>query len=180
VFLFVFGLCALVTPRGGFTQSDSDPTVWTLKPATAQVTAGAKFTANLTTKIAPGWHVYSITQPPGGPVATVITVPKGQPFTQAGAITGPMPEQAYDPNFDMQTEFYAESASFKVPLVVDLAAKPTPAKVVIDVLFQVCNDRFCLPPKTLRVDTSVMIGRVAPAKAKQAATAADNLRVPDC
>jgi thiol:disulfide interchange protein DsbD len=155
--LLVSALCALMTPRGGFAQSDSDPTVWTLKPATAQVAPGAKFTADLTTKIAPGWHVYSITQPPGGPIATLITVPKGQPFTLAGAITGTMPEQAYDPNFDMQTEFYAENASFKVPLQVAADAPAGPKMLGVDVYFQVCNDRLCLPPTTVHVPLKVTI-----------------------
>jgi hypothetical protein len=68
-----------------------------------------------------------------------------------------MPEQAYDPNFEMQTEFYEENASFRVPLAVVASAKPGEAKGTIDVLFQACTDRVCLPPTTAHVSLTVTI-----------------------
>jgi thiol:disulfide interchange protein DsbD len=110
--------------------------------------------------------MYSISQPPGGPTTTEISVPAKQVLEAAGTITGPVPQTAYDPNFEMQTEFYEGSASFNVPLVVSSKAKPRPAKVVIDVLFQVCNDTMCLPPTTVHVPLAVTIAPGAPAPVK--------------
>ena len=44
------------------------------------------FSVQLSAEITSGWHVYSITQPSGGPTTTVITRPAAQPFKLAGQI----------------------------------------------------------------------------------------------
>jgi thiol:disulfide interchange protein DsbD len=150
------------------TASAQDEVVnWSAKLDSARpLKLGDKVFAILDAEIESGWHMYSITQPPGGPTTTVISVPPKQVLQAAGTITGPVPQTAYDPNFEMDTEFYEESASFKVPLAVDSAAKPGPAKVFIDVLFQVCNDTTCMPPTTVHVPLAVTIAPGAPAPAK--------------
>ncbi len=119
---------------------------------------GEEVTAQLKATIRNGWHVYSISQLPGGPSPTIISVPKGQPLNEAGAILGPPPLEAYDPNFNMKTEFYERSATFKVPLEVTQTASPGASKIVIKVHFQTCNDHLCLPPTKIEVP---LIFRVA-------------------
>jgi thiol:disulfide interchange protein DsbD len=146
--------------------AQESPVEWTAKGPDKAQRAGEKVSVELSAKIDSGWHLYSITQPPGGPTTTVISVPPKQVLEAAGTITGPVPQTAYDPNFEMDTEFYEELASFKVPLVVDSKAKPGPANVVIDVLFQVCNDTTCMPPTTVHVPLKVTIASGAPAPAK--------------
>ncbi len=112
--------------------------------------------AILTGTIASGWHVYSITQPPGGPNAAVVTVPAGQAFQLHGPITGTQPESAFDPNFQMKTEFYEHTVNLKVPL--QSAAGPAKGEVRVDIRFQACNDRLCLPPKTVQLNLPVTGG----------------------
>ncbi|HEY1215808.1 MAG TPA: cytochrome c biogenesis protein CcdA, partial [Bryobacteraceae bacterium] len=114
--------------------------------------------AVLTGKISPGWHVYSITQPPGGPNAASVSVPAGQAFHIQGPITGTQPRSAFDPNFQMKTEFYESSVTLKVPLATESAANAQ--NIRINVRFQTCNDRLCLPPKTVRLDLPVTGGEV--------------------
>ena len=109
--------------------------------------------AILSANIAPGWHVYSITQPPGGPNAAAVTVPAGQAFQQKGSITGTQPQSAFDPNFQMKTEFYEHTVTLKVPLQ-SATASGTQA-VRVDIRFQTCNDRLCLPPKTVHLNLPV-------------------------
>ncbi len=130
-------------------------------PVPAALRPGAKVTAKLEAKIQAGWHVYSISQPPGGPTPTVISVPEGQPFRLAGPVAGPVPHSVYDPNFQMQTEYYVDSATFRVPLRVAAGAASGPGKAMIDVIFQTCNDRICLPPATVHVPLSYRV--LAPA-----------------
>lgn len=137
---------------------------WSAKLESARpLKPGEKMFATLVAKIEEGWHVYSISQPPGGPMTTIISVPSGQVVRARDSVVGPMPQTAYDANFEMQTEFYEGSASFQVPLIVDEGAKGGPATVVIDVLYQTCNDRTCLPPTTVHVPLKVTIA-AAPAK----------------
>jgi thiol:disulfide interchange protein DsbD len=159
-------------PMPSWTWQATGVVQWSAKLASTQpLKPGDKAFATLDVEIESGWHMYSISQPPGGPTTTVISVPPKQVLQAAGTITGPVPQTVYDPNFKMDTEFYEEAASFKVPLVVDSKTKPGPAKVVIDVFFQVCNDRTCMLATTVHVPLKVMIA-AAPAKesAKPSAT----------
>lgn len=124
-------------------------------PATAK--PGARLQLRLKAVIQEGWHVYSISQMPGGPTRTVITVPDNQPFQREGSLTAPLPRTAFDPNFNIDTETYEGTVQFKLPIQV---AKTTPAgsqKIAIDVRFQTCNDTTCMPPHTTHLLVPVKI-----------------------
>ena len=148
----LFLLLAVIT-----VQAQEDPVKWSATGPAGTVQPGKNFTARVSARINPGWHIYSITQGPGGPVPTEITVPPKQPFVLAGYVVGPLPKSSYDANFEIETDSYERNASFKVPLAV--AAKPPAGAtaVAIDVRFQVCNDRQCLPAKTVHLKTPVTI-----------------------
>jgi DsbC/DsbD-like thiol-disulfide interchange protein len=145
---FAFLLAFLTLAKA---QMPSQVVTWKASNSSAPLKHGDKITAQLRATIANGWHVYSISQPPGGPSPTIIGVPDGQSLSEAGTILGPLPREAFDPNFNMETEFYERSAAFKVPLEVTPTAKPGSGKIVIKVRFQTCNDRICLPPSTVEV-----------------------------
>lgn len=154
-------LVAVVLSVAANGQTPDKVVTWVANlPSQGLVTQGKKFAARLEAKIQPDWHVYSISQPPGGPTATVITVPGSQLLRQAGTVIGPLPHSSYDPNFQMETEFYRDSAVFSVPLVVAPGAVAGSGRATIDVVFQACNDRICLPPATVHVPLSFRI--VAP------------------
>ncbi len=130
---------------------------WTPKvePA-AVVKAGAKFEATLDARIEPGWHLYALTQEGGGPQALVIAVPSESPFKLAGPVIAPLPITAHDPNFNIDTQYHAEEATFYVPLTVPANASGR-TRLDLDVTFQTCTDRFCLPPKTERLSLSLLV-----------------------
>ena len=128
---------------------------WTAKidPA-AQVKAGAGLEVVLDARIDPGWHLYAITQEKGGPQPLVIAVPPTSPFRLTGNVIAPLPITAPDANFNIETQYHAEEATFYVPLAVPAGATGrTPLD--LDVTFQTCTDRFCLPPATERVSLVV-------------------------
>jgi thiol:disulfide interchange protein DsbD len=136
-----------------------NPVMWKASCPTATVHPGQKFTAKVSARISPGWHIYSITQAPGGPTPTEITVVAKQPFTLDGFVIGPLPQSSYDANFQLETETYEQTASFKVPLA---AASQVPAgvkAVAIDVRFQACNERSCLPAKTVHLSAPVAVAK---------------------
>jgi thiol:disulfide interchange protein DsbD len=132
-------------------QDDSNPVVWKLsaKAVTVPVKPGDKFTVELKSVIAEGWHVYSITQPPGGPTTTVINMPVGQPFEMTGSIRADKLEKMMDSNFNMMTELYEGSAAFQIPVAVMPFAQPGTHDLVVKVLFQACNETICMPPTTV-------------------------------
>lgn len=153
---------------------------WTPKvePAVA-VKAGADFEVVLDARIDPGWHLYALTQEGGGPQALVIAVPPESPFKLAGGIIAPLPITAPDANFNIDTQYHAEEATFYVPITVPVdAAGRMPLD--LDITFQTCTDRFCLPPVTERVSLSLLVpgtGADATLIARAAAPAAGAAKV---
>lgn len=140
-------------------QDKQNPVVWSLEANRVKqpLHPGDKFSVVLVASITRGWHLYSISQPPGGPTATVITIPKQQPFLLANEIKGPEPEKTFDPNFQMEIEFYEESASFTIPLVVAASTAAGKQELQVTVRFQSCSDRLCLPPTTLKPKVSLAV-----------------------
>ena len=101
----VFALVLLYASSAHAGQAD-DPVKWSAKVAAKAARPGATLDVTVTGVAEDEWHVYSVTQGPGGPVPTTITIGPRALFTRAGAIRGPRPTTAYDPNFEIKTETY--------------------------------------------------------------------------
>jgi len=152
-------LCALLVLLASaiVANCQENPVVWSATCPVGVVHPGQKFTAKVSARIAPGWHIYSITQAPGGPTPTEITLAARQPFTLSGFVIGPLPHSSYDENFQLETDTYERTAAFKVPIAVAAKAPSGASAVAIDVRFQACNDRNCLPAKTIHLSAAVRI-----------------------
>jgi thiol:disulfide interchange protein DsbD len=147
--LLLATLAIAATSGGPAAAQGENPILWSLRaPGDLEVKPGGRFDLELTAAIQDGWHLYSTSQPPGGPTPTRITVPPGQPFRLEAAPAGPEPKREHDPNFGMETEFYDGAAAFVVPIAVAPDAPGGTQKVEVHVRFQTCNDRLCLPPRT--------------------------------
>src|SRR5579864_474873 len=99
-------------------QSPDQIVKWTAAPVPQRVSSGGQLTVTLTGTIESGWHTYSITQAPGGPIPTTIKLPPPQPFKLTGRIIGTEPERIFDPNFSMETEIHADLVTYKLPVTV--------------------------------------------------------------
>ena len=142
------------------TEAGSGPITWEIKKGSAPVAAvkaGDTFSVELTAHIERGWHLYSLTPIENGPRPTRITIAAGQGFELGGKIKAPDPTTAMDPNFRVETEFYDESATFGIPIRVLPDAAPGKAVATVQVRYQTCNDRECLPPALVRVPVPVEI-----------------------
>ena len=138
-----------------------DQVEWSAHGPAKALNRSERFSVAVTAVIAAGWHIYSFTQPAGGPITSQATVPANQPFSAAGAISGPPPHRAYDPNFEMETETYQGSIDFNMPIVVQPDAPPGTQNVAIDFRFQTCSETTCMPPKTVHLSAPVKITAVA-------------------
>ena len=100
----------------------------------------------LTATIQDGWHVYALSQPPGGPTALKISIPAGAPFALQTPVAETKVTRHEDPSFKMEAVYYLDA----VNLILAVKKEGTPAtdSVPVDVRFQACNDRLCLPPYT--------------------------------
>lgn len=135
----------------------------------AEVPAGEVFEAKLRAELASGWHIYSLNQPPP-PVKTTVTVVKESAFEAAGPVTQPTPIVAYDPSFDIDTEYFEEQVDFGVPVRVRSSTGPGAETLGVKVRFMVCSDTLCLPPQTKGFEAAV---RVAEARTPAGSPPAD-------
>jgi thiol:disulfide interchange protein len=157
-FLTLFsGLAALA--------SGQNPVSLSMSVSPATVPAGGGGTARITASIEGGWYLYSISQGPGGPIPTRITLGDG-PF-KLGGISGPRPKVKMDPNFGINTESYAGTAVFNLRFTVPAETAEGPQTLNANVRFQACNDSVCLPPRTIKLASAVTI---TAARAAAAAT----------
>lgn len=105
----------------------------------------------ITASLAPGWHIYSLTQPKGGPGASTLAVEESPNFKLLGKFTPDRKpsvhrEEDIFPGLDL--EEHSGTVVFSAP--IELAAGVDPAGVVLDVRFegQVCNEKVgCIPLK---------------------------------
>ena len=144
-------LIVLFLPAMAAAQS---PVSWTLESEAKgrALKSGEAFKAKLKAAIEGEWHLYAVEQPEGGPFPTKITVPDNLPFALDGKPSSPTPITRFDPNFNIDTKFFAKSAEFNVP--VKATADAQGDELAINVRFQVCDDKVCLPPKTVKVSFS--------------------------
>ncbi len=129
----------------------------------SQVKPGAKLDIDLVARISDGWHVYSIAQP-APPIATRIELAPGQPYTLAGDIGGPAPSVVFDESAGMTVETYEGEAAFTLPIKVDAKAAPGRVPVRVQMRYQSCDGKICLPPKTLTVEVPLEIVAATPRK----------------
>src|SRR5262245_9649038 len=163
-------------------QEQIEPIKWSLAiqpDSTRQVKPGDRFNALLSAKIDEGWHLYSPDQPPGGPIPTQISLPADQPFKLAEAIEVPVPRIEMDPNFNLETQFFEGEVTFTLPVVVTPAARSGGQDVSINVVFQTCNGRRCLPPKRVKLTAGVGVAQAAQKAEPVGATIAVGTQVPD-
>lgn len=129
-----------------------DPVAWKLEGVPAKaLKAGERFSVKLSAQIQDGWHLYSMKEVTDGPIPTRIWLAEGQPLQLTGQIKAPPPEVIQDPSFNMEVEEYEHAAEFTLPLRAMGAAQ----KVAVNVSYQSCNDRLCLPPKTIKVEATI-------------------------
>lgn len=110
-------------------------------------------------EIPTGWHVYALTEPPGGPTALSVKVDPDQTVTrQVGSVSGPKPQRKHDRSFDLDTETYSGSFALEIPLRLRTDLAPRQYSLPLSVRFQSCSDSQCRPPRTVRLAADVVIG----------------------
>ena len=94
-----------------------------------------------------------------GPVATRIWLAEGQPFQLAEKVKGSTPETLQDPSFNMEVELYEGEATFTLPLKVAAGTAAGTQTLAVNASYQSCNNKICLPPKTVKVELPVTVAK---------------------
>ena len=151
----------LLPPEANSQETDStpDPIKWSIKANPSS--SNGRWSLELTAQIESGWHLYSTERVDGGPSPTRIMLVAGQPFEITGEIDSPASRSAYDPNFQVATEFYEGAVAFIIPVGATNAAGARSIRV--QVRYQTCTATLCLPPKLIELDVPIT-AEVLPAK----------------
>src|ERR1700730_15617864 len=100
-------LVATLLPVSGlWAQADLNHVQWTFEVSPASAAPGAEVLGKLNGTIESGWHLYSVTPPPG-PIPTTIRL-VDNPAVDSLVLYQPKPEREFDPNFNADTETYTE------------------------------------------------------------------------
>lgn len=138
VFTFIF----ILTINSVFAQVEN-PVTWTF---TASKIAAKQYELHMSATVDGNWHIYS-QQAGEGPEPTSFTFVKNPLVKLEGKVKeiGKL-ESLYDPNFKSTLKFY----NGKVDFVQKVNVKSTANTVIKGtVVYMVCNDRRCLPPKEI-------------------------------
>lgn len=111
------------------------------------IAPGATFSVTLAAAIQPGWHLYALEEPDGGPLPTEIGLAEGDSLTLLD-VTEAEPRKLPDPLTHSVAGIFLNTASFTLKLRAPQGKLPADAVSHILVRYQSCNDQVCLPPHT--------------------------------
>ena len=145
-------------PRNGGNLS-LRPVRWTLVGGGAprNVVTGRTVRITVQAEIAKGWHIYSLTQKPGGPIPLRLELVGPADVLVRGVIDAPKPDRTFDKNFGIETELYSGSPRFTIPVGVTGRSLTGIRRFQIGARYQVCSDKVCLPPRTDKLDVALRI-----------------------
>ena len=160
-YLRIFAIVAVTALSAWSVQAKDDPVQWGLSPAKGfeRVQPGGSVWLEFTATVEPGWHLYSPTTPPGGPIVSKIQVVQNPAISDV-KIFRPQPVRKNDPNFQIDTETYSDKAVFL--LEAQTAAGHTgPVTIEATAYYQTCSDVKCLRPVRKTASTVIAFDAAA-------------------
>ena len=98
-----------------------------------------------------GWHLYSQTVKPGGPVKTTIKFNPSKEFTKVGTTAEPKPITKFEKVFDMNVGYFEKQVIFQQKIKLNKAATTVSGTIE----FMTCDDSRCLPPEEIKFSVQV-------------------------
>jgi thiol:disulfide interchange protein DsbD len=138
-----------------------DPVQWTLTAEPATVAPGTTTVLRLHALIDPEYHLYSLTTPKGGPIQTTVALAESAGI-EITAVYQPQPRRLHDPTLGVMVEVFTGSVDFLVPVKVKDGLADGPRAIALEVRYQACSDKICLPPAKREADTGIVIRAGAP------------------
>jgi hypothetical protein len=131
-------IVALLISLATYAQIEK-PVTWSYA---AKKTSATEATVYIKATIEDGWHLYSQFIKDGGPVKTTFTFDKSTAYTLVGATAEPKPIKKFEPTFNMDVMYFANTAIFQQK--VKLKGKTAVVKGKLE--YMTCDDHQCLPP----------------------------------
>lgn len=153
-------------PEAGFQESRVSVTA-AIEPDAEQGPGQLVVTAT----IEPGWHLYAVDQPKGGPRPTIIRVDPDAPLVPAGPFVPDQPPVAHEVDDipawkGLELREHEGTVVWRAPLQVNPSGKG--AAIAGEFTFQLCQDTSCLPPETIEFSAAAAGSPVTAAMSKTA------------
>lgn len=125
---------------------------------------GAPASLQITATLESGWHIYSIAQPPGGPLATKIALQPSDAYRLKDQFqASPPPEKKAEEAFDGTiVESHYDQVVWSAPIELAPGADPRQLRIDGTVKFQPCNAKGCMLPQTVAFTAVATNWPVAP------------------
>ena len=135
------------------------PVKWSIVGGSAprEIVSGRTVPLTIQATIVKGWHIYSLTQKPGGPIPLRLELLGAADVLVRGVIKAPTPERVFDKNFGIETELYSGTPRFTIPVGVPGRSLTGLRKFQVAARYQVCSETLCLPPRTDKLDVALRI-----------------------
>jgi DsbC/DsbD-like thiol-disulfide interchange protein len=156
--LLPLGIHLYAGPSSNVANVSLRPVRWTVVGggSTRDVVPGRTLPITIQAEIAKGWHIYSLTQKPGGPIPLRLELVGDSVFVR-GIVKAPKPDRTFDKNFGIETELYSGNPKFTIPVAVPGHSPTGIRRFQIAARYQVCSDKLCLPPRTDKLDVTVRV-----------------------
>lgn len=151
------GLALAVVACQAQAQVDQHPVRWTAAGGRTAIHAGDTTRVVMRAAIAEFFHLYSTTQPAGGPIRTTVSMVPGSVFALHGRVRAPAPDSIPDANFGIMSEVYSDSVTFGLTLRAGTALPAGRSTALARVRYQACTARYCLPPRTDTVGFAFLV-----------------------
>lgn len=145
---FIVMVAALVASCGNnkpaSEKEKGEPVTWSFE---SEKKGTGEFLVKATASLQPGWHIYSLATPEGGPVPTSLRFQPNPLVTLKGNVQedGKI-EQHYEALFEVDVMQFSDQVSF----VQGVQVKPgVNTKLNGSVRFMACNSQLCMPAKEL-------------------------------
>lgn len=128
------------------------PTIWSYA---AKKVSAHEAIIYVKANLQPGWHIYSLNQPEGGPEKTIITLETSKSYAPVKKFSEPKPITKYEEVFEMNVAYFEKTVIFQQRV----RFSKLPITVKGKVRFMVCTEKECLPSE--EIEFSIPINNTA-------------------
>ena len=147
-----------------FAQSESFNHVqWKMTLDSPSAAPGATVLAHLEATVDDGWHMYSLSTPPG-PIPTTIATVDGAAIANV-TFFEPPPIRKFDPNFNADTETYEGKQVFLARIEMKKDVAPGDVTIAFRPRYQTCSGTQCIPARTRDISAVLTVTAGAPVAA---------------
>jgi DsbC/DsbD-like thiol-disulfide interchange protein len=132
-----------------------NPVHWSVRNVPAKVVnPGGKFAVALDAQIDAGWHIYTMDEPDGGPISTQVGLADTDPVRLL-SVDESTPQMMADPGSHQPVGVFTGSAGFTLHLQMPTSPLAKGTVLHMQIRYQSCSDRVCLPPRTVAVPVAL-------------------------